>query len=248
MDILDYRNSFVIYTSARDGVETNTCRILVEATCTLVDEGSGESRAFYLGRECIGEYIYEERIAQEPTSEVAIIFCDGPTALIKKFASCERDVIQIADIGQKRQSFDGSFAHWTDLKYLFRNTSARQLADAKEIIAATVDGETMVGRTMLPGPNGGTTAILEYPISYMNVHPPIDGFQVDVGPILLPRLDSDEEPSVSRMQLAYVMYNNLESVEFAVRVPTLIDASVTTQHYSKVVSVAARTEIFALGS
>ena len=43
---------------------------------------------FYLGKECIGEHCYDAArgIAQEPTSEVCIIFCEGATALLKKFA------------------------------------------------------------------------------------------------------------------------------------------------------------------
>jgi len=250
MKVLDYRNAFAIYSSACEDVPRNTCRVQILARCTLIEHGE-PGKAFHLGKECIGEYCYdaERGIAQEPTSEVCLIFCEGPTALAKKFAGHERDVVQIADMGQKRKGFDGSRSHWTDLRYILPEEEGTALGNAEEVIASTLEGAPMVGRTTLTDEARGRRAVLEYPIPYINVHPPIARFQVDVGPILFPDLASDEEPPVARLELAYVMFNEFDKAEFALRVPTRIgeDEAAVTLHYSKVVRMEATNELFRVG-
>ena len=239
MQTLDYRNSYVIYSSDNEGVPDNTCRVQVLARCTLTD--GDKAQEFYLGKECIGEYCYDDirGIAQEPTSEVCLIFCEGPTALIKKFADHASDVVQIADMDKPRVGFDGSRSRWLSMDLLLRFVDARSLTTAKQITEATMTGKAMVGRTTLDN------AVLEYPIPYINVHPPIDRIQVDVGPILLPDADPSIDLPVARLELAYVMFNTFDKAEFAVRAPTNL-GDLETLHYSDVRRVAARNELFEL--
>lgn len=110
-DVLDYSRSFAINTSAQDGVERNTCRTQLLARCTLPD-ATGAAREFFLGKECIGEYMYQEcGIAQEPTSEVCIIFSTEDSSLLKKFANHESDVEQAGEMAVPRKGFDGSYAN-----------------------------------------------------------------------------------------------------------------------------------------
>ena len=160
----------------------------------------------------------------------------------------ERDVVQIADMGQKRKGFDGRRSHWIDLRYVLPEGEATALASAEEVIAATLEGALMVGRTTLADIASGRSAVMEYPIPYINVHPPIKRFQVDVGPILFADLASDEEPLVARLNLAYVMFNEFDKAEFALRVATPIGEDETTValHYSKVVRMEGKNELFRL--
>jgi hypothetical protein len=250
MELMDFRDSFAIYTSAKDGIESNTCRTQILATCTLIDEGGKNPPVLHLAKECIGEYMYGGKIAQVPTSEVAIIFCEGPTALVKKFADHANDVVQIADMGGTRKSFDGSYAAWTDMRIMSRTSEAAPLKSIDDIIAATVDGLTIIARTTISASDDRPAAMLEYPVPYINFHPPIQRFQVDVGPILLPRNPVGDEPPVAQMEFAYIMYNDFESAEFAIRAPTPLGAesAVSTLHYSKVVSMKAKNELFCLDS
>jgi len=84
MDVLDYRSSFVINTSAVDGVDQNTCRTQIMARCVVDNRATGECGDFFLGKECIGETMYSDAgIAQVPTSEVSIVFSQGKSALNK---------------------------------------------------------------------------------------------------------------------------------------------------------------------
>jgi len=244
---LDYRNCYAINSAASDGEELNTCRTQILARCILTGTSDGQTEQFFLGKECIGEYMYQERgIAQVPTSEVCILFSDGDSSLLKKFANHENDVVQFGEMTVPRKGFDGSYANWTSLRFILKEAMARPLQTADEIVRATLAGDALVGRTTLEDPNGERRAVLEYPISYMNVHRPANRFQIDVGPILYPDFSAPAATLVERLQLAYVMYNDLDSVEFAVRVPTQVadDQSATTLHYSQVVKTAARSTLF----
>jgi hypothetical protein len=84
----------------------------------------------------------------------------------------------------------------------------------------------------------------------MNVHPPIKGFTLDVGPVLFPNFDPSSMPLIRRMELAFILYKELDHVEFAVRVPTQIEPSASVQalHYSKVVNMDATNELFSLSA
>jgi hypothetical protein len=152
-------------------------------------------------------------------------------------------------MGEKRTNFDGSRSHWLEQRYMLPETEATALGNGEEVIAATLGGTAIVGRTTLTGTDGRRAELL-YPIPYMNVHPPIGGFQVDVGPILLPDLTSVEEPPVARMSLAYIMFNTFDRIELAIRVPTRIgeDEGAVTLHYAKVVRMEAKNELFGLGA
>ena len=249
MEILDYRNSFAINSSARNGEEKNTCRTQLLARCVLTSKDSGHSEQFFLGKECIGEYMYQERgIAQVPTSEVCIIFSAGDSSLLKKFANHDNDVVQPGAMTVPRKGFDGSYANWTSLRFILKEAAARPLQTTDEIIRATLEGAPLVGRTTLDAPESNWQAVLEYPIPYMNVHPPENRFQVDVGPILYPDFSSAVPSLVERLQLAYVMYNQLDGVEFALRAPTRVTAgqSATTLHYSEVVKTGAPSALYSL--
>ena len=245
--VRDYSRSFAVNTSARNGKELNTCRTQLLASCALLDEADN-SREFFLGKECIGEYMYQESgIAQVPTSEVCTIFSSQDSSLLKKFANHAYDIVQAGEMTVARQGFDGSYANWTSLRFIQKWRTARLLSSIDAIIDATLAGETMVGRTIITTQNG-REAVLAYPIPYMNV-PPLDRrFQADVGPILFPQTHFTTTWMVERMQLAYVMFNELNSAEFALRVPTRVVANKPeeTLHYSHIIKMEATHQLFGL--
>lgn len=251
MNVFDYGNSHIITVGAMDGVDMNTCRTQVLASCALTNIETAETHEFYLGKECIGEYMYEDSgIAQVPTSEVGIIFSKGDSSLWKRFADHENDIVQSGPWDVLRKTFAGGYAYWTDLQFLLKSVDARALSGSEEIAAATMAGEAIVGRTELDGSAHGWKATLEYPVNYVNVHPPAGRFQVDVGPILVPDFSctSTEDLIVDRLRLAFVLYNRLDEVEFAIREPTVVSEgrSGKTLHYSKVVKTAAKSTLFSL--
>lgn len=251
VQVLDYRNAFATSTAAVDGVEVNTCRAQILATCTLSHDQTGQSDVFYLGKECIGEHMYKDiGIVQDPTAEVCIIFNETESSSLKKFANHERDLVQPLAVNVALETFAGLNACWTDLRFTLPQAEARPLPTPDQIIHATLDGQPLVGRTTLTDPANGWRAVLEYPIAYMNVHPPEQRFQVDLGPVLYPDFGSTKEKLIERLQLAYILFNQLDEVEFAIRVPTPVaeGQSATTLHYAHIVKMPAHCELFALAT
>ena len=249
MKVIDYRSSFTINITADEEGDNNTCRTQLLAKCALTNDESGQSGEYFLGKDCIGEYMYKERgIAQEQTANVGVIFGEKESSLFKKFANHESDVIQTGEQGVKKKTFAGTIAYSKELKFKLKEAEGRPLKTSEEIIRATLECEPMVGRTMLNDEEGSWHADLEYPLYYMNVHPPEGRFQVDLGPILYPDFDVKGESPIECLKLAYVMYNQLDAVEFAIRVPTPVveGQSAETLHYSKVIKVAAQSELFSL--
>ena len=133
---------------------------------------------------------------------------------------------------------------------MLKSAVARVLSGSDEITAATMAGDTMVGRTELDRSEQGWNATLEYPVNYINVHPPAGRFQVDVSPILVPDFSSTSTEGliVDRLRLAFVLYNQLNEVEFAVREPTVVSEGQPgeTLHYSKMTKTAAKSTLFSL--
>ena len=249
MEVLDYHRCFTLHTSAIDGEEINTCRTQILARCDLVNEETGEAGEFFLGKACIGEHMYMEGgITQVPTSEVCVVFSEDRTMLLKRFADHGNDVIQIGRLGEKKRLFDGRYAYGTDLRLDLQWAPARRLENPDEIIQAVLSSEIMVGRTILQDEESHWRTLIEFPVVYMNVHPPARRFQVDVGPVLFPDFRKPAESLIARLELAYVLFNEFDRVELAVRVPTRIseDQEAETLHYSRVVYLSARNELFSL--
>ena len=246
MDVLDYRSSFVINTSAIDGTDINTCRTQILARCVVSNESTGEAGDFFLGKECISEAMYKDtHVAHTPTSEASIIFSDVTNALNKKFADHSNDISQVGGCKTRRLLHDGRYAYWPDVNFHLSKVAKYPFKSRKEIIKATLGCKPMTGRTTIVSENGVWTAIVEYPIMYMNVHPPDHGFQVDAGPVLVPDFFSNKTELVSRLDYAYVMYNQMDNAEFAIRKPTQVGGS-ETMHYSEVLRVKATNELYSL--
>ena len=252
MQILDHRACFVTYTAALEEEEMNTCRTQLMASCTLIDHRTETTVQYHLGKECIGEHMYKDKlgIAQVPTSEVAIIISDNESSLQKKFADHQHDIRQSGPVNSRRQGFAGGYAYWTKFHLTLKSASARAVQTPDEIATATLAGEALVGHTALSDKTQGWSALLEYPIPYINIHPPKKRFQVDVGPILYPDFAASDPLLVDRLRFAYIMYNQLDKAEFALRLPSPIgsEQQAKTLHYSQVVTVSAHSQLYSLGT
>jgi len=247
--VTDYCNSYIINTSEIDGQPTNTCRTQALAGCRLIDDASGETQRYYLGKACIGEHMYlNGGIAQVPTSEVCVIFGDHQYKLLKKFADHRDDVIQIAHPEEESRLFDGRTATWSELRFEIRQARATLLDSTEAVIRATDQLKPLVAQTVIQGADGACRAVLEYPIPYMNFAPDGHAFQVDVGPVLFAGVADEITRGIEGIKLAYIMYRDTSRAEFAIRVPTPVgnDGDTETLHYSKIVHTDARTTLYCL--
>ncbi len=124
--------------------------------------------------------------------------------------------------------------------------TSRVLEAPAAINEATENNVPLVGRTEIRGE--GRTYVLEYPIRTMNFRPENSSFQVDTGPLLAPDLESGEEKSINRLEMAHIAYNRLDRAELILRRPTPIadDAGremARALHYSEVRQHPALTQI-----
>jgi hypothetical protein len=249
VQITDYRNSYIINSSEIDGRPCNTCRTQPLAGCQLIDDVSGKTQTYYLGRACIGEHMYlDGGIAQVPTSEVCIIFGDQRYKLLKKSADHRDDVVQIAQPDDEVLLFGGRTAVWTDLRFEIKQASATRLDTVEAVIRATEQLRPIVAQTVIDGAGGTSRVALEYPIPYMNFAPDGKAFQIDVGPTLFAGTTGDIACGIEEIEMAYIMYSDTKCAEFAVRVPTLVgpDGGAQTLHYSEIVHTDACSTLYCI--
>ena len=261
MNLHDYQHCYVFTTSARDGIERNTCRAQVLSRCELINKETEDSQQFYLAKECIGEYMYQEggitldatgrdgvSMTQTPTSHVWSICAQNKMRQDKRFASHDRDISQVVGIGEKIKTFSGQSSYLTEYRFNMKLTSADSLKDPQQITDATLNSKSLVGLTKVEDSNHVWQAILEYPIPYMNVHPPESQFQVDVGPILFPDFRITNAPLISQLRLCYVLFNTFDQAEFVLLAPssTRDDGRLDTLHFSEVLIKESKNEIFSL--
>jgi len=65
----------------------------------------------------------------------------------------------------------------------------------------------------------------DYPIKTMNVRKDPANFQVDTGPILVPRWDAGDRPAALRFDVAHVVYWKRDRAEFVLRRPMTVGSS-----------------------
>ena len=245
IEVYDYRNCFVISTSAHEGKDTNTCRSQILCRCELIDGGAGGSEEFFLCKECVGEHMYPEgEMVQIPTSEVVSIVGREHCKQCKKFADHGDDVTHVTRLDEKVRSFAGELYYYSDMRYVLPRTNATPLETPDDIIDATLGARAMVARTTIHSEDGKQTARIEYPVVYSNCHPPTKRFQIDVGPVIFPDFAAAVEVPIARLELAYVLFNEFDLAEFAIRTPTTIGDGPRTLHYSKAMKLKAKNELF----
>jgi hypothetical protein len=233
--MIDFANSYMTFFGKQGG---NIARIQLDAACTLIDETSGRTEAFYLIAPCRAERMYlDTPLFQMPSYEFCGIFSRDDCLLIRTHWTSERDNREYA---LNRGRFD-------DVHLDVRTRSDRRPDDDAAIVAATLDNRPLVARTELRDVGRDLRAVLEYPVKTMNVLREPPRFQVDTGPLILPEFSSTAERLIERFAMAYVVYNRLDRAEFIRRVPTPVGTGdpplARATDYSLVEIVDARNEI-----
>jgi len=243
-NICDFPNSYLTFT-VPDG--SNTARIQLDARCTVTDSEAGASEEFFLITPCKSEHMYvDTTLFQNPNFDFCGVWSHTHFILLRTFASHQSGrPIKERESGPHAPRF-GEVK--IDLNML---QQTKQLHTGKEIVKATLDNQALVARTYLQCGKGGRTALLEYPVKTMNVAVGSVQFQVDTGPLIVPDCclpnDPDAPVGVDHMSLAFICYKDLARVDFVLRQPTAVEpGEATVMHYSKILTMAARHELFAV--
>jgi len=233
---MDFSRSFSTFvTSGR----TNHARIQVEAVCRMAD---GER--YVLVASCKSEDTYaEENLFRQPNYDFCAIFSDEQYCIVRvglPLTACWRDG------GLSAERFD-------EVRIDLADAEADPCDGAQAVVEATLANRPLVGRTMVLDESGEEVAVVEYPIKTINVNTPAHSpggdwiYQVDTGPILVPRATPQTGLAVEQLDLAFIAWNAPDWAELVVLAPTSVNHSDDcVGHYSRVRTITARNELLAL--
>ncbi|TXG79400.1 MAG: hypothetical protein E6R14_11085 [Thermomicrobiales bacterium] len=210
MLVPDFSRSFVtFFTSPAQG--ENIARIQIDATCRVDGWGpSGESAEFHLIAPCRSEQMYlDGQLFQMPNYEFCGIFATHELVLLRTHWTSDREAPEYA---KPEERFERIAIDITTGRF-------EPLENDEEVVQATLDNRRLVARTELTDSVSGTRATIDYPIKTMNVRRTPPTFQVDTGPLLVPRWDAGELPAPLRFDMAHVVYWRRDRAEFVLRRP-----------------------------
>jgi len=234
--IVDYAASYVTFVTPGRG---NLARLQIESRCVLLDENGELVEEFFQFASCKSEDTYAaENLFQDPNYDFSGIFSREHFVIFRAHAPYS-DIY--AERGEVRPRFE-------DALFQIRATRGEQLlADNPAIVAATLKGLPLVGRTEIHDEATGARAIIEYPVKTMNVNDLKNIYQVDTGPLAFPDFTAAAERPIDRMELAYVAHNRPDEAYFIVQRPTPIvvdEAEVCDVcHYSDIRRVPAKNTL-----
>src|SRR5947208_10580151 len=118
--------------------EGNIARIVLDAACTMVDDGHAASETYYLVAPCRSERMYVDTpLFLMPNYEFAGIWGQDEFVLIRTHWTSARD--------NREHGFNR--VRWADVHLDVRTLPATRLADTAQIVEATLANRPLVART-----------------------------------------------------------------------------------------------------
>jgi hypothetical protein len=237
--VVDYAASYVTFVTTGRG---NLARLQIESRCVLLDENGELAEEFFQFASCKSEDTYAaEDLFQDPNYDFSGIFSRGHYVIFRTRAPHSGDYAERGDVQPR---FEDA---------LFQIRAARgvqMLAESSAIVAATLKGLPLVGRTEIRDEAHGARAIIEYPVKTMNVNDVQNMYQVDTGPLAFPDFTAAAERPVDRMELAYVAHNRPDEAYFVVQRPTpiVVDEAEVCHvcHYSDIRRLPAKNTLMSV--
>jgi hypothetical protein len=231
--VLDYGSAFVTFGTKNRG---NLARLAIESRCLLF-ENDQLHQTFYQFASCKSEDTYaKEDLFKSPNWDFSGVFSATHFVIFRvhlPFAD------NYADRGRVAERFE-------DLLFQLPSCKAEELRAPERIVAVTLSGKPLVGRTVIQSSAGRRRAVLEYPIKTMNVNDKEQMYQVDTGPLAYPDFSVETENAIERIELAYVAYNRADEAYFIVQRPTPVDGTQKVAHYSQIVRLPAQNSVWAV--
>jgi hypothetical protein len=218
--ITDFANSHLTF----ELTGVNVARINLDARCTWVDLATGAAEDFVLICPCQGEKMYvPDGLIQDPPFNFLGVFSATQSHLIRHHADAavQRDTVE---------NHQGRFSQVTIALASF--PKAIELTTDQQIVEATLKNRPLIARTGMVSADGKTRAVLEYPVTTMNVEPQKNLWQVDTGPVLIPDFERPTARRIERLVPGFIVYNRRDYAEWTLRVPTKLADGGQTFHYS----------------
>jgi len=228
----------------------NNSRFELESRCRISGPVTGNaSREYVLSVSCKTEQVnVGEDIWHDPNADMCLVASPEEFLIIKSWDRNHRGVmLDPPTLGEQPERHVGQVADaFSDLRIDVVPSTARLLANTKEIVDATLENQPLVSQTEYVLEDG-TQVWLEYPLKLINASQRETFYQVDTGPILVPDISSyDGRNPISLLRKAFMAHNSLDCTELIVNVPTPIGSGLSVNHYSQVVKLKAHHRIFAI--
>ena len=183
------------------------------------------------------EYTYaKDNLFQHPNYDFCGVFNEQQFCILRTHASAADDKPEVNLVANR---FDHVSCHIVCAE-------AELLSTTEQGVAATLAGKRLAAATEIESEDGRLRCRLEYPVKTMNANDIEWMYQIDTGPVPYPTWSSGCELIAGRFELAYVAWNAPHFADFVIQRPTELGAGIATPHYSGIVSVPARNELFAL--
>lgn len=224
METIDFSRSFVtFFTTPEQGC--NIARIQIDATCRVEGWGTeGKSGEFHLIAPCRSEVMYAaDQLFQMPNYEFCGIFAADELAILRTHWTSDREEPEYALPNERFERVSIDLA----------TMDAEMLDTDRAVVEATLANRRLFARTELVDPGSGVRALISYPVKTMNVLRDPVRFQVDTGPILVPRWDAMDLPAALRFDIAHAVYWKRDRVEFILRRPQRVGEEVRVTDYSQ---------------
>ncbi|MCC6442606.1 MAG: hypothetical protein IT210_04000 [Armatimonadetes bacterium] len=242
MNLPDFPRSFMTFTVPG---RANTARIQIDARCVLTRPGSGEAETFVLITPCKSEEMYvREGLFKAPNYDFCGIWSEKEYLILRTYPAHDPANEGEWEAGPNSPRFE-------EVKIDIRSqTPVEPLRTDAQVVRATLGNLPLLARTRLR--YGDTEAVIDYPVKTMNICEGTERFQVDTGPVPVPDMDSRAGRAVERFAMAFVCYNTFDAAEFVLREKTAVpqdgEAACKVMHYSRIVRMSARHELFCVGA
>ncbi len=229
-EICDFANSHLTFELAN----VNSARINLDARCTWIE--GGEEEQFLLVCPCQGENMYVPRnLVKDPPYNFFGVFSGTQSHLIRDLA----DADTVMDTVENHKGrFDDIRIHLAPFK------NAVELTTDQAIVDATLRNLPLIGRTEIKSDDGKISALMEYPITTMNVEPGKKIWQIDTGPILFADFKCNAAQRIEKLVPAFIVCNTREYAELAIRTVVKLPKGGSTHHYADPRGVKTSTSLY----
>ena len=232
MQVLDYSRSFVTFVTTGRG---NNARLQVEAQCAISSGGRTSTYLFFAS--CKSEHTFAASgLFHEDNYDFCGIFSEEEYAIFRTKSTHHQGW---KEQGVWRDRFEDVHQHLVRVE-------GRMLSGPAEIVQASLENVPLVGRVEIASVDESSRAVLEFPIKTMNANDIEMKYQVDTGPLPFPDFTVPAGRHLERLSPAFVAYNAPHFADFVVQQPLALGGGLEVTHYSRLLSLPARTSVIAL--
>ena len=190
-------------------------RFTIESACKFIQKGPSriiEHEYYLLSKVMAGNVYAKEKLIKEPTYEFSSIFSQNEYKIIRNFETQQEIHDNYGSVGELFKKVDFSINY----------SKGRILETFDEIADATLGHHRINARIELELQHESCEIILEFPVKHINIQTDIREYQVETGPILVPKAKKNKNINIDDLSVAYIAFNKSNDACFATFSSTVI--------------------------